>query len=239
MSVSTAPLTVVSRGRPMRQLKRAKKTKYDYQQDRRIRTLNRRFNMMIENKYLDSAITNTAFSASGIVYDISNPPQGDTSAAVVGVKFVVDSILIRWFFYRNNALGAIDSYPSLGRALIVRDMSSNGAKPAVADIIHSVTPLTPMLYHNTDRFKVIWDTLGCVEGQGYTANTSGNVIVPTTGVIGKKYIKLKGKKQVVTTILNSSNDNTSLGQNQYYLLLLGSDANINYDFYVRIRFRDG
>lgn len=136
-------------------------------------------------KYVDSTISGNA------AYD--QPPQllngialGSENNNRIGRKVLLKSLYLRLFI--SKVAGTAQNYSFPVRILIVYDRQTNGAAPALSDILSSATGAaveSPNNLNNVDRFYTCYDITREVQ---VTGGNSTNYTF--TGVYMTKYCKL-------------------------------------------------
>ena len=135
----------------------AKRTAYGLNEIRKL--------INIEQKFVDTTVTNNTSRAGGINY-LSGIAQGTDLSNRVG-----DSIKVQRFSINGYISGAANA---VVRILIVRDRENSGSDPVGSDILQNAsvaaTPFSYVNYINKDRFTILYDST-------YTINT---VAIPGT-----------------------------------------------------------
>lgn len=147
---------------------------------------------MPEQKFIDVNTLSSAnlFDASttGLVTLLNGVPVGDDFTDRTGRKILMKSLSIKSFVSPQGAT----SVDQLARILIVYDKQTNGATPAIGDILRISAPGTFGTDHknlnNRDRFVILCDQTFEI---GYS-DTTATVAVAHSPTIQKfnKYIKL-------------------------------------------------
>lgn len=131
----------------------------------------------IERKFIDTT-DSTDITTTGVVVPVNLIAAGTDYDARIGRKVILKSFQIRAIFGLENA-----SVPSGVRYLLVYDKQTNGALPAITDILNTASaqnPVTAMLnLNNRDRFVILWDKI-------FQLNTSFSIFQHF-----KKYKKLR------------------------------------------------
>lgn len=108
-----------------------------------------------EKKEITLETTASAFAATAIFdtpISLGGLTQGTGRSERIGRKVLFKSCLVR---FNINTSATIGSY----RFLIVYDKQTNGAVPAITDILVSTAALAPMNLNNADRFVILFDEL--------------------------------------------------------------------------------
>jgi len=181
-----------------------------------------------ELKFVDEAILGIP-SATGSVTLINGVAQGTDVNNRIGRKFLMKSLLWR---FRIGVNPAANSLGNIVRLLIVYDAQTNGALPAVTDILSAADVLAPMNLNNRDRFKIIcdkwWNSNAYALSGGDIDN--GEFCPP----MDKFYKKLNLEVQ------NSGTANTigSIATGAVYALLIAENASAVAELATRIRYTD-
>lgn len=96
----------------------------------------------------------SSISASGLIFAVNDIPQGVTAGTRVGRSVSTNSVYYNYVL--NFGTGEV---PNAIRHLLVWDRQSNGATPAVADVLLPTAPplVAPMNLDNRERFVVLSD----------------------------------------------------------------------------------
>ena len=115
---------------------------------------------------------------------------------------------------------------SLLRVMIVQDRQTNGALPAIADVLDKVTEFaiinSPLKLTNKFRFRVLCDEYIEVNDNGHDS------------VLLSKYVKLNVK----TRYTDNTNAVTDINTNSIFVIVIGSVALGDYNWISRMRFTD-
>jgi len=181
-----------------------------------------------ELKFVDEAILGVPV-ATGTVTLINGVAQGTDVNNRIGRKFLMKSLLWR---FRVGLNTAASSPGNVIRLLIVYDAQTNGALPAVTDILTAADVLAPMNLNNRDRFKIIcdkWWSTGAYTISGTDIDT-GEFCPP----MDKFYKKLNLEVQ------NSGTANTigSISTGAVYALLIAENTSATAELATRIRYTD-
>jgi len=158
-----------------------------------------------EYKFLDSSITTPfSFGFTGVLQ--STPTligQGDADTQRNGNSVKVTSMLTR------GTIELADTNAAQCRFIIFTDTSSNGAPPAVTDLLQSASVISPLNRINGKRFRVLYDRSWVLDADN-----------------PKKQIHIFKKMQHHIHYLDSTANTSSLGQGPIYFLWI-SDQNTN------------
>lgn len=170
-----------------------------------------------EYKFLEATNTVTPTN-TGSVQPVSIITQGDQNTMRSGNEIKVTSILIRATLSRNTAATA-----SKVRMILFSDVSSNGAVPALVDLLQTANQDSPVNRVNGTRFKILKDWSYILDADN-----------------PKKNLYMFKKVQHHIHYLTTDNTNGSLGQGPIYLAFI-SDESTNaptISYYSRMRFLD-
>lgn len=103
-----------------------------------------------EVKFLDNNQNNLQISDVGLVLNLNTMAQGGTSGQRIGVQISTKSCAYRI----NLSLGATPA-PCSGRVMLIWDRQSNGALPAIVDVLATATLTSYMNLFNAQRFVII------------------------------------------------------------------------------------
>lgn len=170
-----------------------------------------------EYKFLDYTNTSSP-SASGLVIPLAILTQGDQNTMRSGNEIKITSFLMRGTILKNNVAGNTKL-----RMIVFSDLSSNGATPAVADVLQTANQDSPLNRVNGTRFKVWADQSWLLDDDD-----------------AMKSIYLFQKKQHHVHYLTGDNTTASQGQGFPYVLFI-SNENTNFpqvSINSRMRFLD-
>lgn len=152
-----------------------------------------------EYKAIDTNDTTAVMDTTGSVVLLNGASLGTDYNNRIGRKVIFKSLLIKGNAIATQATGTTQPY----RFLIVYDKQTNGATPAVTDILSLAGTRAPINLNNRDRFVVLVDLTGSVtDATGtsdkiecfgrytklnlettYNSNNNGNVTDINTGGI--------------------------------------------------------
>jgi len=177
-----------------------------------------------EKKFVDTEI-NGDITTTGIVTPINLIATGTDFFERIGRKVLIKSFQVRSFMGLeniNNASGV--------RLMLVYDKQTNGALPAIGDILGipiASNPFVAMLnLNNRDRFVILWDKI-------YRMDLGSGIVT-----VLKKYKKLSHE----TVFSGTTAAIGSIATGGLYLVQIGSVAagttDVDQSSVVRIRFQD-
>lgn len=176
---------------------------------------------------IDVSATGQVMNSTGNVVLLNGASRGDDIADRTGRRTKNVYVGVRARGYVTATTGTAQEH----RVLLVYDRQSNGAAPAVTDILLSASPNAFYNFNNTYRFKILYDrkyTLGsAVDGQGPS----------TWGIKVNRNIRLD-------TIFNNGNAGTiaDMQTGGLFLVYVGSNAAGvtagTIDYYCRVKFVD-
>lgn len=154
-----------------------------------------------EYKFLE-AINTVTPSNTGSVQPLSIITQGDQNTMRSGNEIKVTSALMRATITKAAAATATKV-----RCIIFSDVSSNGAVPALADVLQTANQDSPVNRVNGTRFTVIMD-------RSYVLDNDKPM----------KQLYWYKKLQHHIHYLTTDNTNGSLGQGQIYFLTISNES---------------
>lgn len=183
-----------------------------------------------EQKVIDSGTQNTNFSAAGAVGLMNGVALGTDYTDRIGRKIVLKSIFMKFTIQPSTT--SCPSGDSV-RLLVVYDSQTNGAAPAVGDILNSATHIAPMNLNNRDRFKVLFDKHMTTEGNAFTAGAI------TAGASTPKFTKFYKKLDHEMIFQGTAATVGSIATGAIWLLLINLQGNLTNVYYnCRVRFED-
>ena len=124
-----------------------------------------------EKKFIDVSNTLYNFDTTGTIQLLNGCSQATDYNDRIGRKIIVRSIQLRGLVYPLDTTTAT----SLCRMILLYDCQTNGAAPAITDVITSATSTAPLNLNNRDRFKILMDKQWAVAG--VQANQAGSPTV--------------------------------------------------------------
>lgn len=168
----------------------------------------------------------TLVNGTGIIECLNLCAQGSDFTQRIGRKITMKNINIR---YELTEITDTTSVTQWVRVLIVYDRATDGALPAITDVLTSDTSVAFMNLNNRERFWVLMD-------ETTTLNEEG-----PAGAYVQRFIKL-GKKGVDVVYNNTTGVIGAISTGGIYAIIIpdafqmGSDVQIN--FSARIKFTD-
>lgn len=168
-----------------------------------------------EKKFFDVSAAATVILSTGTVTSLFVPNPGTSVNAMIG-----DNCRVKSWFWRASILPNAVAGVNFLRILLVKDRQPNGVTPAVADILTTVSYISPLLDFNAERFKVIFDRM-------YTMDNDAN-----GSQVDKIYRRLNFKY--------TANVAAAPNTNGLYLVQLSNQAanGPTTEWYSRVRFTD-
>jgi len=184
-----------------------------------------------ERKVIDVAPGTLVADTTGTITALNLVATGTDFTNRIGRKILMRSIYIR---YRVNNFDNT-TVNNCSRVILVYDMQTNGALPAITDVLDTIHAESQVNLNNRDRFRIIWDKIHAI-GQFDTTATQAIAGSPTIHV-GKKYKKLR----LETIFSGTTAAIGSIATGGLYLITVG-DAAANagglFTLSTRIRFED-
>ena len=120
-------------------------------------------NELKDNTVRSTAVVTGAGAVTGSTPLLLNGlTQGTSAVTRIGRRITVKSLLVRWYVQ----LAATTTGGAPLRLLVVADRQTNGAAPAITDILLTDEIASPMNLNNSKRFKVVCDEIIPVIGAG-------------------------------------------------------------------------
>lgn len=196
----------------------------------------------VEQKFFDTAASNTSISTSGTIVknSLNLLSQGSADNALNGRKCVVKSITCRMSARKVGDSGSSTQVegPAYVRLALVLDTQCNAAAAAIANIYDVVATNGILSLKNMDnnkRFKIIRDWVVPMYNQAAYTGTANTFANPDARVACNDYIKCNiplNFKDAATGLISDVSSNN--------LLLVGFASSDGYsvDYNIRIRFLD-
>lgn len=212
-----------------------------------------------EVKCVDIAPVSQNFTNAGVFSVINIPVEGAGFFQRIGRRIRMKSVHIRGVLELNGNNGAAITNPQAGRIMVVYDRQANGALPALADLIQSVTPagatsttsLDGINMNNRDRFYVLMDDQIVLPPVGINgASSASNVLTfvnpndtACDGYQGRlnvnRYIKLKGLETHYKASAGAIGD---IATGSLFMFTFSNDTNANPAYNIiwsaRLKFYD-
>jgi hypothetical protein len=160
----------------------------------------------------------TNSTSTGAIVPLTLFAVGNTNDTRVGDRVQLKHINLRWAV-------ANDTNNTFQRLIIFRDLSSDGAVPAVADVLGAVAYNATYDISNTisnHRFHIVRDMTLATSVNGPAAFHT-NLELPLQDTVG---------------FVDTTAAATALGTHQYYYLLIANSASTTSNIYWQIRFTD-
>lgn len=181
-----------------------------------------------EYKNVDTNIAAAPLTTAGTLTLLNAIAAGNGPSGMVGRKCVLRSVQIRSSAFTGSAAGGGSTW----RQLIVYDAESNGAAPAVNDILTNPNPFAPMQLNNSHRFKILMDDFG-IFAPNVAAATSASS--PSTYAIDRY-------RKIALDFIGPATAGGPAGitTGAIYLLTLVSDATLtpSVTHFARVRYTD-
>lgn len=183
-----------------------------------------------EKKYLDTTATAVNAPTTGVIQAVFTViPQGTTEITRVGGKITVTNFNVRGNFSLTTT--ALSGTPNndVVRMILFIDKQTNGAAPAVTDILKSANGQAYMNLDNVDRFQILKDKMIKV---GFTASGSTNLVgdlVPW---------KINKKMNLPIHYSSTTGAITEVKSNNIYMLFTSWQGVVNFNYYARVKFTD-
>lgn len=201
----------------------------------------------MERKWVDTGAVQSAFTSAGVLTLLNGLTRGTDSYQRVARRVKLVRVNVRGHI-QNYQAGAAPGADYL-RAFLVYDRESNGATPALSDILQDTTSAgatstsaySQVNINNADRFAIVKEWLwGTIHQSNVGGGSTGVDTLPTLSEVPFKY----SKKLDLDTRFNSGNAGTSadITTGALYLVTCGiqSAANAQYALNIdcRVRFVD-
>jgi len=184
-----------------------------------------------ERKVIDVDPANYVADTTGSVTLLNGIATGTDFTDRIGRKIRMKS------FYIRGVVRPIDATigNTLARLIIVYDMQTNGAAPAITDVLKSASPSSQLNMNNRDRFRILIDKQYPIGATSDVA-TQSFAGSPTVHQI-KKYKKLN-----LEVLFNgTTNAVGSIATGSIYMITIGDQVANNggqFNVSTRIRFED-
>jgi len=183
-----------------------------------------------ELKFVDTTIATTPFTLVGSIVLLNGVTQGTDFNQRIGRSVSMKSLLFR--FTVEKATGA-NSDGATARIILFYDAQTNGAAPAVTDVLATASHLSPMNLNNRDRFKILADSY--LETEAFV-NTAG---VISAGSYCERTKTIYKKMTMECQFSGTTNAVGSIATGGIFALFISSELNgTGYSVYSRTRFTD-
>lgn len=184
-----------------------------------------------ELKTIDSGTSTIApVTAAGTVTLINGVATGTDFTNRVGRKTLMKTLLLT--FTHSPPTASNSASGDVHRVIVFYDSQTNGAAPAVTDVIAIADALNPMQLTNRERFKILLDKRIALPAFVMAAG------VPTAGdprqLFWKKYLKIN----MDTVYGGSAATVGSVQTGGLFMAVLSQTATWNASYYSRVRFTD-
>lgn len=123
-----------------------------------------------ERKVIDTASASYDINTTGSVTLLNGVAAGTDFTDRIGRKIIMKTAQIEGCI--NQTGGDVATTVNYCRVMIVYDKQSNGALPAITDVLTAATSKSFMNLNNRDRFVVLLDRRHAVGSRGITATQS-------------------------------------------------------------------
>ena len=148
-----------------------------------VRALRRDVNVLksnIDTKFFDSTVDDAVVSATGQVNSqIFTVPDGDNKSQKDGLKITIKSIQIRFQLNLPSTTVVADAR-DICRFILVRDRQTNGALPAVTDILAQADIQALKELEQSGRFLTLLDKTVYINSMGGFGDGTTNATLPST-----------------------------------------------------------
>jgi len=185
----------------------------------------------LELKTIDSGVGGSNGLAAGQFSLLNGVATGTDYTSRIGRRICNKSLLYRLIVF--PIITASDQTGSVLRVILLWDMQTNAALPAVTDILNTSDVMSPMNLNNRDRFKIIKDQWFCMNAAAYTASVlTGGSPRPVCWSYYKKFANetiFGGVTNAVGSIQSGS---------MLSLIITSSNNLVAYQISSRVRFTD-
>lgn len=176
----------------------------------------------IETKIVETiGSTTTQADTTGVVVPLTQMEQGlDYINNRVGDSIKLQKIEIRYRMTINSS-----TTNTQVRVILFRDLDGYGTAPTIADVLQTVSILSPENFLKKDRFSILYDELVTLDAGG-DSSAVGDIHIPHEGHV--KY-------------LGSTSAAASNGKGSVYFLVLSNETSVNSPFFAhheRVYFTD-
>lgn len=187
---------------------------------RQVLSLKRMVNVEFKN-HDNLIVTGTNVGdATGVITQLSNIAQGDTTISRDGSQCKIVSILIKGFVEIHAS-----ATNTVVRLMLIQDKQTNEAIYATSDLLSDVSTVDSVVasrnLDNTHRFRILWDK---------------QITLSNTGQ-GIKFFNFYKKVQILLRYDNAAAAITSLTQNSLSLLRISNEATNEPGIVANIRVR--
>jgi hypothetical protein len=134
-----------------------------------------------ELKFVDLAAATYGFSTTGTITLLNGISEGDDYTNRNSRNVVIKSVAARGYVFAVGGLALGASTPAKARHLLVWDNASNGALPAITDVLTSADSFAFPSVNNEKRFTILYDRtyvigpLSTTATQAYADSTQRDV----------------------------------------------------------------
>jgi len=184
-----------------------------------------------ELKVVDTALTTTIIPTAATITLLNGIATGTDYTNRIGRKILIKSILFRATLIPNTSSNTPAG--DVTRHMLIYDSQSNGAAPAIGDILQNSSINDPMNLNNRDRFKVLVDKFITMGAAQYATGTL------TAGSPTAKQVSVYRKCNLEQIFNNTGSSVTSIQTGAlYYVVLSGFNNQSTSLWTCRVRFID-
>lgn len=191
---------------------------------------NRPARLAPELKTIDSNATSANVTTGGTVVLINGVATGTDFTNRIGRKSLMKTLLLTYQALPSTATSSPAG--DVHRIIVFYDKQTNGAAPAVTDVIAVADCLNPMQLTNRDRFKVLLDKRIPLEAFVMAA------AAPTVGDPKQHFFKKYLRLNLETVYGGSAATVGSVQTGGLFILVLSDSGTWNNKWYTRVRFVD-
>lgn len=183
-----------------------------------------------ELKTIDTGIVGvTPITTAGSVALINGVATGTDYTNRIGRKIMIKSIYVRFATLPNTVTAPLGD---IQRIMLIYDKQTNGAAPAVTDILNTASYLDVNNLNNRDRFVVLKDkTINCWPA----AYAAGAVTAGNPNTMSFKFYKKCNLEQIFS---GTGSTVGSIASGGIFLLFISAAATYNLAYSARVRFSD-
>lgn len=179
----------------------------------------------VEYKHFDKT-TILSPDTAGLVYHLTNIPEGDDYNQRNGRSIKSQSLYIRGEVAINTTIATNNSFPYYYRLIFLIDNECKGVAPTVADVLQAVDWNSPLNIDNGKQFTILYDEVHNLDPSNQRSHAM-------------KFYKKIGHHIRYQGVGSSITDSR---QGQLFVLALSNEPNPSYlptfNFYSRIRYID-
>ncbi len=185
----------------------------------------------------DNAVDDAVISSTGTIIQngICKPAQGTTESTRIGRKIVVHKFHWNGVVFLPQITNTTVPIGDVVRFIVYLDKQTNGAAPAILDILETADVFSYLNLANSHRFRILWNKMFTLKHPSAAgASTAANIFAQD-----KRYFKYNWKGELPMEFDSTTGAITEIKSNNIGLLAISEQGLAGMESFTRSRFTDG